>query len=118
MGHWPQSMITRGCNNSNNNNNNGKFFLFCFFRAVDVVVAVVVVARRLQNNNLSAKSRRASRDLLYVLCAGCSLDSPVLRSPRTAIGCLIAGQLGEGGVHLVGEGLVSVLVETQLVCKT
>lgn len=30
---------------------------------------------------------------------------------------LITGQFGEGGVHLVGEGLVPVLVDAKFVCK-
>lgn len=28
---------------------------------------------------------------------------------------LVAGQLGEGGVHLVGQALVSVLVDAELI---
>lgn len=31
-------------------------------------------------------------------------------------GCLVAGQLGEGGVHLVSQALVSVLVDSELIC--
>lgn len=31
-------------------------------------------------------------------------------------GCLVASQLGEGGVHLVGQALVPVLVDAQLIC--
>lgn len=38
-----------------------------------------------------------------VLCLECGLG-------------LVAGQLGEGGVHLVGQTLVSVLVDAQLIC--
>lgn len=30
---------------------------------------------------------------------------------------LISGQFGEGGVHLVGKALVSVLVKSQFVCE-
>lgn len=30
---------------------------------------------------------------------------------------LVTGQLGEGGVHLVGQTLVSVLVDAQLICE-
>lgn len=30
---------------------------------------------------------------------------------------LVSSQFGEGGVHLVGQGLVSVLVDSQLVCE-
>lgn len=36
--------------------------------------------------------------------------------PHLSVVALIAGQFGKGAVHFVGQALVPVLVEAQLVC--
>lgn len=51
-----------------------------------------------------------------VLLLRCAAGPARLCSIRWADDRLVSGQLGEGRVHLVGQRLVSVLVDSQLVC--